>query len=143
MRDTRALTPPIVLIVDDHEESLAMYAFGLLAMGFLPVTASTGEEAFARACQIRPDAVVADVSLPDISGLDLARRLRTDVRTKNASIVVLTAQAAPSVRHQADAAGCDRFMVKPCLPDALAVELLDVLVHRHRDPAKAHPHDPS
>ena len=110
MRDIRALTPPIVLIVDDHEESLAMYAFGLLAKGFLPVTASTGEEAFARACQIRPDAVVADVSLPDISGLDLARRLRTDARTKNASIVVLTAQAAPSVRHQADAAGCDRFM---------------------------------
>ena len=139
MRDLRALTPPIVLIVDDHEESLAMYAFGLLAMGFLPVTAATGEEGFARACQIRPDAVVADVSLPDFSGLDLTRRLRTDARTRNTSIVVLTAHPSPAVRHPADAAGCDRFIIKPCLPDALAVELRDVLVHRHRGPAKAHP----
>jgi CheY-like chemotaxis protein len=55
---------PVVLIVDDHQESLAMYAFGLAAMGFQPVTAENAEDAFARACQIHPDAIVADVSLP-------------------------------------------------------------------------------
>lgn len=134
-------TPPTVLIVDDDEDSLAMYAYGLLAMGFQPVTASTAEEAFARACVVRPDAVVADVGLPGVSGLDLTRRLRDDARTKNAGILVLTGHAALSVKQQADAAGCDRFLVKPCLPDALAFEVHNVLVARHRDAVDAHtPH---
>ena len=113
-----------------------MYACGLLTMGFQPVTAASGEEAFARACEIQPDAVVADVSLPGISGLDLTRRLRDDARTKNTGIVVLTGHAALSVRQQADAAGCDRFIVKPCLPDALAFEVRDVLMNRSRPGAE-------
>jgi CheY-like chemotaxis protein len=131
-------TPPVVLIVDDHEDSLAMYALGLLAMGFQPTTASTGEDAFDRACRIRPDAVVVDMSLPGISGLDLTRRLRSDSRTKNTGIVVLTGHAAESVRQQAEAAGCDRFIVKPCFPDALAFELRDVLMIRQDHTAEAH-----
>ena len=47
MRDVRT-APPVVLIVDDYEDSLAMYAVGLLAMGFQPITAASGEEAFER-----------------------------------------------------------------------------------------------
>ena len=54
MRDVRT-APPVVLIVDDHEDSLAMYAVGLLAMGFQPITAASGEEAFAPAnCSLMP-----------------------------------------------------------------------------------------
>ena len=139
MRGARVqTTPPVVLIVDDHEESLAMYAFGLLAMGFQPIMAATVEDGFERACTIQPDAVVADVSLPGISGLDLTRRLRSDARTRDIGIVVLTGHAAPSVQQQAEAAGCDRFIVKPCPPDALAFELRDVLWSRHHDATEPH-----
>src|SRR5688500_2340649 len=69
---------PVVLIVDDHQDSVAMYAFGLLAMGFQPVTAGTAAEAFGRACTCYPDVVVADVTLSGGSGLDLTRQLRQD-----------------------------------------------------------------
>jgi CheY-like chemotaxis protein len=54
---------PIVLLVDDHEDSAAMYAIGLLAMGFQAVTARSAEDGFERACRLKPDVVVADVSL--------------------------------------------------------------------------------
>jgi hypothetical protein len=47
------------LIVGDHQDSAAMYAIGLLAMGFQPLTANTAEEGFARACLFHPDVVVA------------------------------------------------------------------------------------
>ena len=47
--------PPIVLIVDPHEDSLAMYAIGLLALGFQPVTAKHAEEGFGQACACRPE----------------------------------------------------------------------------------------
>jgi CheY-like chemotaxis protein len=126
---------PVVLIVDDHEDSLAMYAYGLLAMGFQPITADTGEDALARANECCPDVVVADIVLPGISGLDLTRQLRGDERTRDAGIIVLTGQVGAAMKQQADAAGCDRFLLKPCMPDALAGEILDVIHDRHPDAA--------
>ena len=121
---------PVVLLVDDHEDSVAMYAIGLLAMGFQPVTSENADDAFARACQIQPDIVVADVAMAGGSGVDLTRRLRADARTQHAGIIVLTGHALDSIRQQASDAGCDGFLVKPCLPDALALEIRHVLDRR-------------
>jgi DNA-binding response OmpR family regulator len=123
---------PLVLIVDDDQDSCAMYALFLAFMGFRPITEETAESGFARACDIHPDVVVADVILPGLSGLDLTRRLRHDERTKNAGIIVLTGRTFGSDEQQATAAGCDRFLLKPCLPDELACEIRNVLVARHR-----------
>ena len=122
--------PPVVLIVGDYEESLAICALGLLAMGFNPVTAENADEAFARACAIHPDAIVADVTLPDSSGLELTRRLRDDARTRTSGIIVLSGSTSRSMERAAREAGCDRLVLKPCLPDALGVEILDVLALR-------------
>ena len=121
---------PVVLLVDDHEDSAAMYAISLLAMGFQPVTATTVEDGFERACRVQPDVVVADVTLARASGLDLTRRLRGDARTRGARIIVLTGHAFGGMKEKAQAAGCDRFLVKPCLPDVLALEIRDVLNQR-------------
>jgi CheY-like chemotaxis protein len=105
-----------------------MYAIGLLAMGFQPVTAATAEDGFERACLLKPDVIVADVSVAGMSGLDLTRRLRRDERTRGARIIVLAGHALGGVKPQAEAAGCDRFLVKPCLPDVLACEIRHVLL---------------
>ena len=121
---------PVVLLVDDHTDSAAMYAISLLAMGFQPVTSDTAEDAFARACEIRPDIVVADVAMTGASGIELARRLRGDQRTEHAGIIILTGLAVGSTRQEATAAGCDRFLLKPCLPDVLALEIRDVMNQR-------------
>jgi two-component system, cell cycle response regulator DivK len=68
--------------------------------------------------------------LPGVSGLELTKLLRDDERTKDVGIIVLTAQAFGSAEQQASDAGCDRFLLKPCLPDALALEIRDVLTSR-------------
>jgi two-component system cell cycle response regulator DivK len=121
---------PVVLLVDDHEDSRAMYAISLLAMGFQPVATTTAEDGFSRACRIHPDVVVADMTLVGASGVELARRLRGDPRTKDAGIIVLTGHAFGSTRQDAMDAGCDRFLLKPCLPDVLALEIRDLLNRR-------------
>ena len=107
-----------------------MYSVALSVMGFQPYTASNAEDAFARACEMHPDAIVADITLSGATGIDLTRRLRADIRTKEAGIIVLSGYAPSVAQQRASDAGCDRYLVKPCLPEALALEIHDVLSSR-------------
>ena len=99
-------------------------------MGFQPLTATTAEEAYERACTFHPDVVVSDITLPGSSGLDLARQLRRDAHTSNTGIILLTGHGGSDVQRQADEAGCDRFLLKPCMPDTLAAAIRAVLAAR-------------
>ena len=118
---------PVVLIVDDDADSCEMYSVALSLKGFQPCAAANAEDAFRRACDIHPDVIVADVELPGSSGLDLVRRLRSDVRTKEAGIIILSGYARTAAQERTNDPGWDRYLVKPCLPDVLALEIEDVL----------------
>ena len=126
-------SPPVVLLVDDREDTLAMYALGLSAVGFQPVTATNVDDAFAHACACHPRVIVADLSLSVLSGFDLMHRLRDDPRTRAIPIIALTGLTLASVRQHAREAGCHRFLLKPCLPTALAAEIRDVLLDGEED----------
>ena len=132
-----SLRPPVVLIVADDAELMAMYVFGLLAIGFQPVTASTVDEALIRAKHVRPDVVVADMMRSVSSAVDLTRRLRANSSTMDPAILILTDQPA-TTRQSAFGAGCDRIVLKPCYPDALALVIQETLADR-----RAHPLPPS
>jgi two-component system cell cycle response regulator DivK len=121
---------PVVLLVDDHEDSAAMYAITLLATGFQPVMAETAEQGFDRACRFQPVVVVANVGVDEESGIPLTLRLRGDPRTKEAGIILLTGHVRGGIQARALAAGCDRFLLKPCLPADLALEVRDLLMRR-------------
>jgi two-component system phosphate regulon response regulator PhoB len=128
-----SLRPPVVLIVADDAELMAMYVFGLLAIGFQPVTASTVDEALIRAKHVRPDVVVADMMRSVSSAVDLTRRLRANSSTMDAAILILTDQPA-TTRQSAFGAGCDRIVLKPCYPDALALVIQETLADRRTHP---------
>jgi two-component system cell cycle response regulator DivK len=116
-------TSPRVLIVDDDDDTREMYTVALTVMGFQAVAATNAEEASAQARDVRPDVIVTDLTLPGLSGLDLARRLRGDARTTDTGIIVLSGHSSESMEQRAREAGCDRYLVKPCLPDALALAI--------------------
>jgi len=128
-----SLRPPVVLIVADDAELMAMYVFGLLAIGFQPVTASTVDEAFTRAHQVRPEVVVADMMQSTSSAVNLTRRLRADPVTSDAAILILTDRPGPT-GPSAFGAGCDRIVLKPCYPDALALAIQETLAARRIQP---------
>jgi CheY-like chemotaxis protein len=119
-----------VLVVADTADSREMYTFGLSMLGFRPVGAANADEAFARAVDSPLDAIVVDLTPSSASGIDLVRRLRADSRTGEAGILFLSGHEFCDVQQAAAAAGCDRFLLKPCLPETLAVEIRTVLGSR-------------
>ncbi|HWI16660.1 MAG TPA: response regulator [Vicinamibacterales bacterium] len=111
---------PVVLVVDDHDDTRQMSLIVLRSQGFHPVVAESGDSAFVRACESQPDVIVTDLAMPDGNGWELVQRLSTDARTSAIPVVMLTACATEAVRQRAKEEGVDAFFFKPCAPDVLA-----------------------
>ena len=117
----------LVLVVDDYVDSREMCAEYLTLCGFRVEQASSGAEALEKAAGIGPDVVLMDLSLPDIDGLEVTRRLKAESATANIAIIALTGHAMGEHAEKARAAGCVSFLVKPCPPDDMVAEIKRVL----------------
>jgi two-component system cell cycle response regulator DivK len=119
--------PPLVLIVDDYPDAREMYGFHLTRRGYRIEEAGDGYEALDKALGLRPHVILMDLSLPGIDGWELARLLKRDARTAAIPIIALTAHALNGEEQRARTAGCDAFVTKPCLPQALEAEVARIL----------------
>ena len=120
---------PLVLVVEDYQDAREMYAAYLQFSGFEVAEAGNGIEAIEKTQELLPDIVLMDLALPRMDGWEATRRLKNDERTRHIPIVALTGHALAGHAEGAREAGCDAFVTKPCLPDALVTEikrLLDV-----------------
>jgi len=120
--------PSHVLVVDDYDDGREMYAEFLELAGYRVSQAKDGAEALRKANDLLPDIILMDLSLPDIDGSDVARRLRKDPRTRQIPLVVVTGHAPENVQSQT--LQCDAFVTKPCPPDALVGEVARLLALR-------------
>lgn len=124
--------PPLVLVVDDYEDSRRMFEELLSRHGFRAESAGTAREALERARADHPDAIVMDLSMPDVDGYEATRRLKADPATAAIPVIALTAHAAVHSRRAAAEAGCEGYVEKPCTPTALTTEIV-----RHLPPEAA------
>ena len=120
-----------VLVVDDDRAVTSLLKRGLSYEGFAVETASSGPEALAAARERPPDAVVLDVMMPEMSGLEVLQRLRAADGTL--PIVMLTAKDAPADQVQGLAQGADDYLVKPFNFDVLAAHVRAVLRRREAE----------
>ena len=121
-RDVSGVPPPArptVLIVEDNEDNRMIYRLGLEHAGYRVLQAVNGAEGVALACASLPDAILMDVSLPVLDGLEATRRLKADPATRHIPIIVITAHAMTTDREKALAAGCDAYLAKPIAPQAV------------------------
>lgn len=129
-------TPPLVLVVDDYADAREMYAAWLQVSGYRVAQAGTVTEALALAQQEPPAAVLMDLSMPGIDGLEATRRMKADPRTAHVPILAITGHVESRVADDAAAAGCDGFIVKPSpAPDVVRV-IADLIA---RGPAEPRP----
>jgi CheY-like chemotaxis protein len=117
----------LVLVVEDYQDAREMYAAYLQFSGFEVAEAGNGVEAVEKAIELLPDIVLMDLALPRMDGWEATRRLKADPRTKHIPVVALTGHALAGHAEGAREAGCDSFVTKPCLPDALVAEIRRLL----------------
>jgi two-component system cell cycle response regulator DivK len=121
---------PLILVVDDDEDSREICALTLQCAGFRTEEAENGSVAVDLALALAPDAILMDQIMPVMDGPEAARRLRTDARTQDTPIVMLTGFGADSTRGRAVRADghCDAYLDKPCAAEQIIASLRAVLL---------------
>jgi CheY-like chemotaxis protein len=120
---------PRVLVVEDHEDTREMFAWCMRAAGWHVDTVGDGLEALLATAATRPDAIVMDLDLPVVDGIDAARRLKADDVTADIPIVACTAFTR-KLKDRIHEAGFEALLTKPCLPEDLRALVERVLTER-------------
>ena len=102
-----------ILIVDDNPEILLLIQLLLAGENFTVRTANSGESALEALSSSVPDAMLTDIQMPIMDGLELIRRVRLNPRTAGMLILAVTANAMKENIEEAYAAGCDGYITKP------------------------------
>ena len=105
---------PLILVVDDEKDLLANLVYNFENQGYQTRSATSGTQAIEQLKKSPiPDLVVLDLMLPDISGIEVCRQLRTNERTRLVPVLMLTAKAEEIDRVVGFEVGADDYVVKP------------------------------
>lgn len=116
-----------VLIVEDEPSISALLEYNLTKEGFSISKAVDGEEALLKVEEERPDIIILDWMLPNVSGIEVCRRLRSKVDTKNLPIIMVTARAEETDKVRGLETGADDYLSKPFSMAELAARIRAVL----------------
>ncbi|MDO8931422.1 MAG: phosphate regulon transcriptional regulator PhoB [Rhodocyclaceae bacterium] len=116
-----------ILVVEDEPAIQALIAVNLKRAGHEVIAALDAETARRHVDEVLPDLVLLDWMLPGISGLEFARRLRADARTRSVPIIMLTARGEEGDKVQGLTSGADDYVTKPFSPKELLARIQAVL----------------
>jgi two-component system cell cycle response regulator DivK len=104
---------PSILVVEDQRDAREMLSEYLTVSGFVVHQAQDGMEAVDLASRVRPRVILMDLMMPRMDGWEATRRLKADARTKDATIIAVSAYLEGNTIRRARSAGCDDFIAKP------------------------------
>jgi len=102
-----------ILIVEDNELNMKLFRDLLEAHGYATVETRDGREALDLVRKHRPDLVIMDIQLPEISGLEITKQIKADNSLKSIPIVAVTAFAMKGDEDWVMQGGCDGYIAKP------------------------------
>ena len=102
-----------VLIVEDNELNMKLFNDLLTAHGYDTLQTGDGHEALVLARRHRPDLILMDIQLPQISGLEVTRQLKRDAELKRIPVIAVTAFAMKGDRERMRDGGCEDYIAKP------------------------------
>jgi two-component system phosphate regulon response regulator PhoB len=119
-----------ILVVEDEPAIQELIAYNLKQAGHQPLRADNAEQAMNLVQNALPDLVLLDWMLPGLSGIDFARRLRSDKRTRTVPIIMLTARSDEQDKLTGLDTGADDYITKPFSPRELNARIKAVLRRR-------------
>jgi CheY-like chemotaxis protein len=130
-----------VLIVDDDMTLREMYEDYLKASGFTVISAQDGEEGLAKAGESRPSAILLDLMMPKMNGIEVLRHLKADAELRAIPVIVFTALIQDLEEQESYAAGASDYVVKTEVTPKAIVEKLNhfILVAQHPEAATQPP----
>lgn len=105
--------PKTILIVEDNDLNMKLFNDLLQANGYNTVQTKSGMEALQLTREHRPDLILMDIQLPEISGLEVTKRLKADDELKHIPIVAVTAFAMKGDEEKILEGGCEGYIAKP------------------------------
>ncbi len=118
---------PKVLVIEDERDIRELVRVSLEGEGFASLEAEDGELGLALARRERPAAVILDLMLPGMSGLDVCRRLRSDPKTASLPVLMLTARSGEADKVVGLELGADDYVTKPFSPRELTARVKAIL----------------
>ena len=116
-----------ILVADDESHILHVVSLKLRNAGYRVVTAHDGQEALEAAQQERPDLIITDYHMPQLSGLELCRRLKQDASMPAIPVIMLTARGYHLEPQDTEQSGILRMLSKPFSPRQLLATVNEVL----------------
>jgi two-component system cell cycle response regulator DivK len=105
--------PKRILIVEDNDLNLKLFRDLLGANGYETIETKEGYEAINLARNLRPDLILMDIQLPEISGLEVTKRIEADADIRHIPIIAVTAFAMKDDEEKILRAGCEEYISKP------------------------------
>lgn len=117
-----------ILIIDDEDDIRAVVQVSLEEFGgWQTIVASSGIEGLGLACLETPDAILLDVSMPDLDGYQVCEILKQDAQTRSVPVILLTAKALPSDRQRFASLNIAGIITKPFDPMTIWREVGEIL----------------
>jgi len=104
---------PLILVVEDEASQRQVLAYNLGAKGYRVATAATGDEALLLIDEEMPDLIILDWMLPEVSGIEICRRIKLRDETRDIPVIMLSARAEESDRVRGLETGADDYVTKP------------------------------
>ena len=114
---------PLVLAVDDNEDNLLLLIQVLKLLGCSFISSKDGQTALLMAQNYQPDLILLDIMLPNLNGVEVAKRLKQDTQTMTIPIIAVTAMARAEDRERFLLAGCNDYIKKPYTIDELEAKI--------------------
>lgn len=122
---------PLLLVVDDNADIRNYIALNF-NKAYRIILANTGLDGFTQATETIPDLVISDVMMPDMDGLELCRKLKTDERTSHIPVILLTARQSDESKLEGFETGADAYVTKPFNTNVLHAQVRNLLEQRQR-----------
>lgn len=116
----------IALVIEDNPDNMVLITRFLEKFGYKTIQAVTGMEGFEKAVKEKPDFIILDIQLPDMSGIEVLKQIRNSEIGASIPIIAMTSYAMSGDKEKLLASGCNGYIEKPIDPERVISQIRQV-----------------